>query len=82
MENSATLYLKSDAFLIKADSAFNPVFMKNFGWFAANEQCTSVACDSSGNTYIAGNFLGVSIIFDNDTLFNAHNATKNIFMST
>jgi hypothetical protein len=81
MLNSATIYLKSDAFIIKADPAFNPAYMKNFGWLGHDEQCRTVACDSAGNTFIAGEFSGPYIIFYGDTLLNPQNFKKNIFFA-
>lgn len=56
-----------DAYLAKFDGAGNVQWVHNYGG-SNNSQASSVACDTSGNVYLTGFFVDVSITFDTITL--------------
>jgi hypothetical protein len=59
----------SDIFITKLDSSGNLIWLKGAAG-NSNDYANSVAVDNNGNSFVAGNFHYLPIIFDSDTLSN------------
>ncbi len=70
----------TDMYIAKYDPDGNPLWSRRAGG-SSYEFCSSVAVDGFGNSYIAGEFNSLAIVFGSDTLANsAGGAVYDIFI--
>src|ERR1022692_4879088 len=70
----------NDMFIAKYDSSGNVMWAKSAGG-SNNDIGNGIAVNSSGISYITGNFTSSSITFGSTTLTNASNDTSDIFIA-
>jgi hypothetical protein len=70
----------ADAFVAKFSNAGSVIWAKSFG-AEGDDEAFSLACDTSGNSYVCGWFTSTNIDFGTGPLTNAAPGTNNLFVA-